>query len=176
MEMKEEKKEVKILSQVDEEKRYAELQVMALDFARKGNKQTLKKMINHGLNKNLADEKGNTLLMLASYSGQFECAKMLLELGTDIDKRNDRGQTPLGGVAFKGNLEMVKLLLKFGAKIDADNGGGKTPLLFAAMFGQKEVVAYLIKEGANAKAKTIFGLSISQIAKLTGGIRTAFGA
>jgi len=164
------------INKIDEKKRYEELQVMSLDFARKGDSATLQKMIKHGLNKNLADEKGNTLLMLATYNGQLECAKMLLELGVDVDKRNDRGQTPLGGVAFKGNLEMVKLLLKFGAKIDADNGGGKTPLLFAAMFGQKYIVAYLIKKGANPKAKTLFGLSINQIAKLTGGVRTVFGA
>ena len=64
-------------------------------------------MLNAGLPVNLADAKGQTLLMLASYNGNLETTRMLLKHGADVDRRNDRGQTPLGGVAFratKGSL------------------------------------------------------------------------
>jgi len=73
--------------------------------------------------------------MLASYNGQAETTRMLLEHGANVDRRNTRGQTPLGGVAFKGYGEIVRLLPDYGADIDADKGGGMTPLMFAAMFG-----------------------------------------
>src|SRR5271170_141326 len=105
-----------------EEKRYAELQYLALGFARNGQTKHLASMLQAGLPVNLSDAKGNSLLMLASYHGEIETTRMLLEHGADADRRNDRGQTPLGGAAFKGFEEIVELLLAHGANIDADNG------------------------------------------------------
>jgi uncharacterized protein len=83
------------------EKRYAALQSPALDFARRGETESLAATLHHGLPANLADAKGNSLRMLANYNGNPETVLMLLEHGADVDRRNDRGQTPLGGVAFK---------------------------------------------------------------------------
>jgi ankyrin repeat protein len=108
-----------------EENRYAELQRMALDFARQGDTETLEAMLRHGLPLNLADDRGNTLLLLASYHGHAQTTRMLLGHGADVDRRNDHGQTPLGGVAFKGYQEIAALLLQHGADIDADNGVGE---------------------------------------------------
>lgn len=155
----------------EEEARYSELQQIALNAARHNDTQLLKSMIDAGMSVDLSDEKGNTLLMLATYNGSIECSHMLIAQGADTDKRNDRGQTPLGGVAFKGNLELVKLLLDGGADIDADNGGGKTPLMFAAMFGHKTIVDYLLQKGADTAKQTFMGLSAWQLAKITGGAR-----
>src|SRR5579859_1250248 len=107
-----------------EEKRYAELQQMALDFARHGETERLATMIEHGLAVNLLDTRGQTLLMLASYNGNLETTRMLLEYGAEVDRSNVRGQTPLGGAAFKGYEEIAALLLDHGADIEADNGGG----------------------------------------------------
>src|SRR5580658_7464969 len=81
-----------------EEKRYAELQALALDYARAGETESLAAMLRHGLPVNLADARGNSLLMLASYNGNLETTRMLLDHGAEVDVRNDRGQTPLGGV------------------------------------------------------------------------------
>jgi uncharacterized protein len=105
-----------------EEKHYAELQHMALGFARNGEMIHLAAMLHTGLPVNLSDAKCNSLLMLASYHGEVETAQMLLEHGADVDRRNDRGQTPLGGAAFKGYVEIIAPLLAH----DADNGGGMT--------------------------------------------------
>ena len=101
----------------DEERRYGELQLMALDHARHGETEQLAEMLRHGLPVNLADAKGQTLLMLASYHGRLETSRMLLEHGAGVDRRNYRGQTPLGGAAFKGYEEMVTLLLAHGGGV-----------------------------------------------------------
>jgi len=130
----------------DEERRYAQLQVMALDFARHGNTNELSKMINAGLNIDLSDNKGNTLLMLASYNNQEETVSYLLNNDASVDKKNDRGQTPLAGVCFKGYINIVKLLVKNGANIYEDNGLGTTPVTFASIFGHKDIVFYLTKK------------------------------
>lgn len=126
-----------------EEERYAELQQMALGFARNGETGCLLSMLDAGLPINLSDHKGNSLLMLASYNGHVDTARMLLGRGADVDRRNDHGQTPLGGVAFKGQVDLVELLLQHGADVNANNGMGMTPVMFAAMFGRKEVVRFL---------------------------------
>ncbi len=74
----------------EELKRYEELQVLALDFARVGKTQDLKAMLEAGMSVNLTDHKGNTLLMLASYNGNFETTKMLLEYKAEVDRKNDQ--------------------------------------------------------------------------------------
>jgi ankyrin repeat protein len=131
-----------------EERRYAELQLMALDAARHGDSDSLVPMLQAGMPVNLRDDKGNTLLMLAAYHGNEEAVRALLRYDAEVDARNDRGQTPLAGVAFKGHLEVAKLLLDAGADPVADQGSGRTPVMFAAMFGHLEMLKLLEKRAA----------------------------
>ena len=93
-----------------EEERYAELQLLALDYAREGNTHELDKMISYGMPINLCTNKNDTLLMLATYNGNYETALMLIKNGADLNKVNQREQTPLEGVCFKGYMEIVKYL------------------------------------------------------------------
>lgn len=134
----------------EEEKRYAQLQTMALDFARQGDTETLASMVQAGLPVNLADHKGNSLLMLAAYHGHAPTVARLLALGAEVDRPNDRGQTPLGGVAFKGYPEVARTLLAAGADPNADHGGGCTPLLLAELFGRSDTAAVLRAHGAGS--------------------------
>lgn len=158
-----------------EEKRYAELQHMALGFARGGGTRHLAVMLDAGLPVNLADAKGNSLLMLASYNGEVETTRMLLGHGADVDRRNGRGQTPLGGAAFKGYEEVIALLLKHGADIDADNGSGMTPIMFAAIFGRTRVVEQLKAHGASLQRRNRLGISARFMMRLARPISLIFG-
>ena len=157
-----------------EERRYAELQLLALDYARTGETGLLADMIRHGLSMNLADAKGNTLLMLACYHQNLETARMLLEHQAEVDRRNHRGQTPLGGAAFKGYDDIVALLLAYGAEIDADNGAGMTPLMFAAMFGRTRVVEQLQVHGASLQRRNRLGISANFLVRLARGFACLF--
>ena len=74
----------------------------SFDFARNNDTESLRIMLDAGLNVNLANHKGNTLLMLAAYNNSLEVAQMLLQRGAEVDKKNDKAQTPLAGVCFKG--------------------------------------------------------------------------
>lgn len=132
----------------EEEARYREFQLLAFERARRGDTEALTGMLRQGLPVNLCDRRGNSLLLLASYHGHLETARMLLKAGADVDRRNVKGQTPLGGVAFKGHLKLAELLLWHGADIHADNGGGLTPIMFASMFGRAAMVALLEQHGA----------------------------
>jgi len=138
---------------LEEQKRYEELQLFALDFARMGKTEDLKAMLEAKMPVNLCDHKGNTLIMLASYNGNAQTTQMLVDRGANVDQKNDRGQTPLAGVCFKGYLDIVKILVKGGANIYENNGMGTTPIMFASMFGNYEIVKYLNNQNGNFKSK-----------------------
>ncbi|MDP2894558.1 MAG: ankyrin repeat domain-containing protein [Sulfurimonas sp.] len=125
----------------EEEKRYEELQLMALQFAREGESAILQSMVEAGLSPNTTDNRGNSLLMLSAYNGNISTCKMLLYFGANPNSSNDHGHSILAGAAFKGYLDICKLLVKHGAQIDKK--ATKNPIVFAAIFGREEVVNYL---------------------------------
>jgi len=115
---------------------------------------------------NIRDSKGNTLLMLASYNGQLEMSRVLLEHGGDSQIANDMGQIPLAGAAFKGDAEMVKLLIEHGADVNARMPDGKTPLMFAAMFNRTEIIDLLLARGADASLQANDGSTAQSLAQM----------
>ncbi|GAA5125360.1 ankyrin repeat domain-containing protein [Luteolibacter yonseiensis] len=151
----------------EEEARYAELQQLALDSARTGDVAMLVPMLDAGMPVNLADEKGNSLLMLAAYHGHLPLVRLLLESGAAPDQRNARNQTALAGVAFKGGLEIARLLVQYGADPNADQGGGRFPIQFAAMFGNPDIVEFLSSLQPTRKVPW----SVRWLGKITGVIR-----
>ena len=150
-----------------EEERYTELQLLALDYAREGNTHDLDKMISYGMPINLCTIKDDTLLMLATYNGNYETAQMLIKNGADLDKVNQREQTPLEGVCFKGYFEIVKLLVESGATITNNS------ISFASIFGHKEIVKYL-KNKAPLKKHKIVGIDVESISTFVAKIKNIF--
>jgi len=64
---------------------------------------------------NLTNEKGDSLIMLASYHGRLPLTKLLLSSNADPNRLNERQQSPLAGAIFKGEDEIVDALLQGGA-------------------------------------------------------------
>lgn len=87
------------------------------DYARTGDNASLTQYLSAGIPPNLTNHEGNTLLMLASYSGQPETVKLLLEKKADTNVLNGRGQSPIAGAVFKGYDDIVQLLVEAGADI-----------------------------------------------------------
>lgn len=114
---------------------------------------------------NIRDGKGNSLLMLASYNGHCETARLLLTRGGDPELANDRGQIPLSGAAFNGDTEMARLLIEHGAEVNARDPGGKTALMFAAMFNRTEIIDLLLEHGANPFLETGDGKTALELAR-----------
>ena len=129
-----------VLSEVERQK-LEELCAQSFDFARADDVESLKILLDSGLNVNLANEQGNTLIMLAAYNNSLACAHLLLQRGADVDMRNDKGQTPLAGVCFKGYYEMAKLLIEHGADVDSD--GALSPMNCAIIFQRNEILKLL---------------------------------
>lgn len=114
---------------------------------------------------NLTDERGFPAIVLASYGGNIDITKILIEADADIDMIDVAGNTALMGVVFKGNTDIVRLLLDAGANVNSTNKTGASPLTYAVMFDQLEIAKLLIENGANISHKDEKGKSILAIAK-----------
>jgi ankyrin repeat protein len=129
------------------------------DAARRGEAATLAAVIGKGVPPNLRNEKGDSLLMLASYHGHVDAVRALIEHGADPDLRNDNGQSPIAGAAFKGFKEVVEALLAGGADVEGASPDGRTALMIAAMFNRTEIVDLLLAHGANPQARDASGVT-----------------
>ena len=156
--------------EVDDETRALAQELFQL--VRAGDAERLGRLLEMGLVPNLRDGKGNSLLMLASYNGHHEAARLLLRHGGDPGLANDRGQVPLAGAAFKGDLEMARLLLDHGADVHA-SPDGKTALMYAAMFNRLDIVELLLARGADPAARSAEGMTAAQLARAMGATDAA---
>ncbi|WP_434382633.1 ankyrin repeat domain-containing protein [Melittangium boletus] len=145
----------------------------AFQHARAGEAAQLEWLLGVGLPANLSNERGDTLLMLASYHGHLAATGVLLEYGADPERTNDRGQTPLSGAAFKGDLSMARLLLSRGARVDGAGPDGKTALMFAAMFDKIEVLEELLARGADFQRQDAARRRAIDYAQTMGAERTS---
>ncbi|XP_041862280.1 ankyrin repeat domain-containing protein 29 isoform X2 [Melanotaenia boesemani] len=107
--------------------------------ARKGNLALLQLLLNSGrVDADCRDSYGTTALMVASYSGHYECVKELIMQGADINYQREQGYH-----------DVVKLLFEFGASTEFQTKDGGTALTVASQYGHSKVVDILLKNGAN---------------------------
>jgi ankyrin repeat protein len=103
------------------------------DLARQG-ADVLLDLVDANLPVDLADESGNTLLMLAAYHGHAALTAGLAERGADVNRLNGKGQSPLAGAVFKNEAEVIRVLIEHGADVDAGTPSARAT---AQMFGRE---------------------------------------
>jgi len=113
-------------------------------MAREGDARRLAEYLDAGVDANLANHKGDTLVMLAAYHGHADAVAMLLAHGADPNRVNDRGQTPLAGAVFKGEDEVVGALVAGGADPEA---GTPSAVATARMFERADLLELLRPAG-----------------------------
>ena len=139
-------------------------------YTRAGNVEELRPLLEAGLPANIRNDKGDSLLMLASYHGGAELARVLMQHGGDPELVNDRGQTPLAAAAFKGDLAVVKVLLAGGADVNGSGPDGRTALFTAAMFDRVDVLRHLLANGADPARRDSGGLTAAEAAHRMGAL------
>lgn len=86
-----------------------------IDLARQGETAQLLGLVDQGIPVNLTDQKGDSLLILASYHGHNALAEGLVARGADVNRINARSQTAITCAVFRQNAELVRFLLAHGA-------------------------------------------------------------
>ena len=117
-----------------------ELATRLFAMARAGDTGALDAYVAAGVPADLANDSGDTLVMLAAYHGHAATVRALLARGAAPDRPNDRGQTPLAGATFKGEADVVAALLEGGADPHA---GQPTAVATARMFGRDDLLVLL---------------------------------
>lgn len=110
------------------------------DLARQGETEKLLALIGEGLPVDLTDHKGDSLLILASYSGHNDLARGLVERGATVDRLNDMGQSALTCAVFRQNAELTRFLLESGAdpKLGPQNAWAVTEMF--ELPGMRELI------------------------------------
>jgi ankyrin repeat protein len=124
---------------------------------REDSKKVFQALLNHkDIKLEARASNGDTILMLASYLGNFPFVKALVEHDAEI---NQVGWCALHYAAAGGNKEIVALLLEKSAYIDAESPNKTTPLMMAARSGKHLIVNLLLEEGADPFLKNDLGLT-----------------
>ena len=109
-------------------------------------------------------------LGLASFFGQAEAARFLLEHGAEVNAPSQNAQKvmPLHSAAARRSLEIARLLMEHGADPNARQADDFTPLQEAAANGQLELVALLLEYKADPNAVQAQGLTALSLAQKQG--------
>lgn len=117
-----------------------ELATKLFGLARSGDADQLMAYVEAGVDANLSNQHGDSLVMLAAYHGHAATVRGLLQRGADPNRANDRGQTPLAGAVFKSEPEVVAALMAGGADPEA---GAPSAVATARMFERADLLALL---------------------------------
>ena len=146
----------------------------------KGDLKTAEGLLSAGLNPDLRDRFGRTLLTNVATFGDSNIASLLLSYHADPNaptKRKSNGEqspaTPLQCAARTGNLQMAGLLIDAGAEVNATGETGRTPLSFAVLFSHLDMLRLLIEKGADVNARDAEGASPLDYAAWRGSLDMA---
>lgn len=106
-----------------------------------------------GMNTEVKDAAGRTVLIKAALRGSNNISSKLLGKGADVNARDEKGATALMGSAEGDHRETTQVLLENGADVDLTDNDGRTALIRAAARGHSEVVRMLINKGARIDLK-----------------------
>jgi len=133
------------------------------ECASKGHKKLLEFMMDCGTGVNdvvQVSENLNakcTVLHRASFCGQLEVVRLLVERKADITIRNANNDTVLHFAAQSGSVDIIKLLVDKGMSANLTNTSDDTPLHFSASCGNLEATKYLVEKGATLNNTNKYG-------------------
>ncbi|XP_064137160.1 E3 ubiquitin-protein ligase MIB2 isoform X5 [Loxodonta africana] len=96
-----------------------------------------------------AKNQGRTALQVATYLGQVELVRLLLQARAGTDVPDDEGNTALHYAALGNQPEAARVLLSAGCNADALNGSRSAALHVAVQRGFLEVVRVLCERGCD---------------------------
>ena len=106
--------------------------------AKVGNTKVLHEFLKHGFPIDVQDHSGYSALMMASYYGQKDAVKLLLQQGANRCLRDKRGHTALMAAIVKAEWSIAKQLRQINCDINAATTGQLTAEQFALQFGQQQ--------------------------------------
>ncbi|XP_046579895.1 serine/threonine-protein phosphatase 6 regulatory ankyrin repeat subunit C-like [Haliotis rubra] len=117
----------------------------------------------------MADEEGNTAVMLACQNDNYDQLVILLEQGATVSDHDKYGRTALHHCVENTDTECAELLLKTDTSLlNTPDKEGLTPLHMAAITGNSNLLRLLLKKGANLTCRDQEGHTVVHWATVTG--------
>ena len=140
--------------------------------SRRGHIDAISVLLHAGVDPNIVDCNGNTLL---HYAVDGECSKEVLqaivESGIDVNATNKNGVTPLMKASRRGNIDAISVLLHAGADPNIIDGNGNTLLHYAVyVYCRKEVLQEIVESGVDVNATNRNGITALMKASRRGHI------
>ena len=123
------------------------------DAVMKGDKTTLRALLQKKADVNATQVDGATALHWAVYQDDVETVDLLINAGAQIDVKNREGITPLHLASLYGDARMVDRLIKAGADAKQRGPAGETMVMLAARNGKPDVIKVLVAAGADVNVK-----------------------
>lgn len=93
---------------------------------------------------NKTNDKGESLLLIATQRQELEMIKLLLTFGADVNQRAHNLETPFLYAGAHGLTKLVKLFVLHGARFDIFDRDNQTALIPASKKGFVETVRFLV--------------------------------
>ena len=112
-------------------------------------KHTVKYLLNHNANPNLANHLGYNAVHMACQCADEDILYLLTTRDGDVNARDNKGKTPALIAAENGKEGCIHILAAAGASLDQRDKQGNAPLIVAASQGHTNTVRELILNGAS---------------------------
>lgn len=106
--------------------------------------ETIKRLIEEGVDINTKDSEGRTATMIATYHNDVDTAKALIKAGADVNIQDNMKNNPFLYAGAEGYVEILKLTIEAGADPTITNRYGGTALIPASEHGYVDVIKELL--------------------------------
>lgn len=129
---------------------------LAVNFAAKGNKEALRRLLEAGCDTEATDGIGWTPLMLAAFHGHTDCVQLLTQHGANVNKCVQGGLTASHFAAQEGDLEAVRMLFASGYVEVATSHRCLSVADYAASRSHVDVLSFAVACGCDLRAPPFF--------------------
>ncbi|MFJ7685705.1 ankyrin repeat domain-containing protein [Peribacillus butanolivorans] len=106
--------------------------------------ETIKRLIEEGVDINTKDSEGRTATMIATYNNDVETTKVLIKAGADVNIHDNMKNNPFLYAGAEGYVEILKLTIQAGADPAMINRYGGTALIPASEHGHIDAIKELL--------------------------------
>ncbi|MFC1634443.1 ankyrin repeat domain-containing protein [Planctomycetota bacterium] len=139
----------------------SDVNVSFISAVRQGDKESIEKLFDLGVDIDYQDNSGLTALNHAVISGNVSVVQLLLEHGAGVDVGDNAKRMPLHYAVVGEHKEIIAMLLKHGASVNVKDNAGRTPIHYAAgaaaplnpQAGSIDIAKILLEKGANVNVQ-----------------------
>jgi len=120
-------------------------------------KNVIEKLVEHHVNLNKMNKKGETALNYACKYGNIDIVQYLIDQGANVDVITNSGDTILMYGILSGKREIVEILMLNEVDWKKRNCEGDTAMMYACKLGNSDIVEFLLDQGIDINVVNNYG-------------------